>query len=88
MPVLLAAKDARRLEEGLSSYPVVPAEERVDAGDRCYAILTDTGEVQSFTWVTSGHEVYVCELGESVWVPANVAYLYDAFSFPKARGTG
>lgn len=88
VPVLLGVKAARRLEERLSYHAVVPTEERLHAGDRCYAILNGTGEVQSFTWVAPGHEVYVYELGESVWVPENVAYLYDAFTFPEARGTG
>jgi hypothetical protein len=88
MPVLLGPKAARRLEGRLSYHAVVPMEERLHAGDRCYTILNDTGEVQSFTWVASGHEMYVYELEESVWVPENVAYLYDAFTFPEARGTG
>lgn len=88
VPVLLSVKDACRLEERLYHHPVVPTEERLQAGDRCYAMLTDAGEVQSFTWVASGHEVYVYELGESVWVPENVAYFYDSFTFPEARGTG
>lgn len=88
MPVLLGAKDARKLEERLPYHAVVPMEERLRAGDRCYAMLTGAGETQSFTWVTSGREVYVYELGKSVWVPENVAYFYDAFTFPEARGTG
>jgi hypothetical protein len=87
-PVLLSAKDVRGLDDRLSYHVVVPTEERLRAGDRCYAMLTEAGEVGSFTWVASGREVYVYELGESVWVPNNVAYFYDAFTFPEARGVG
>jgi len=87
-PVLLSAKDARVLGDRLSYRVVIPAEERLRAGDRCYAMLNETGEVLSFTWVASGREVYVYELGGSVWVPNNVAYFYDAFTFPEARGAG
>lgn len=88
VPVLLSAKDVRGLEERLSWRAAVPVEERLRAGDRCYAALTEAGEVGSFVWVASGREVYVYELGESVRVPHNVAYFYDAFTFPEARGAG
>ncbi len=87
-PVLLGLEEVRRLEERVPYRSTVPMEERLRAGDRCYAILSDAGEVESFTWILSGHRVYVYELGDSIWVPESVAYFYDAFTFPKARGGG
>lgn len=88
IPMLLDAGDARRLEGRLPYRAVVPMEERLRAGDRCYAIPAPNGEVSSFVWVASGREMHVYELGDSVRVPESVAYLYDGFTFPEARGRG
>jgi hypothetical protein len=65
----------------------VPGEERLCDGHRCYAILNNSGEVESFTWVASG-KVYIHAIGDSIWVPQDIVFFYDSFTFPEARGHG
>ena len=86
--VLLGPEDIRRLEQRVPYHSAVPMEQRLGAGDRCYAVLTDTEDVGAFIWVASRREVYVYEIQDTVWVPESVAYFYDAFTFPEVRGRG
>jgi RimJ/RimL family protein N-acetyltransferase len=85
-PVLLRKRDIPMLCSRLPNRRPGQLEERLGAGDRCYAIRNGAGEVVSLVWVALGRTVYVYELGDSIWVPEDVAYLYDAFTFPEARG--
>lgn len=85
-PVLLRTRDIPMLCSRLPNRRPERLEERLEAGDRCYAIPNEAGEVVSLVWVASGRTVYVYELGDSIWVPEDAAYLYDAFTFPEARG--
>jgi len=87
-PVRLGEAEAGRLEQRIPYSAVLPMRERLGLGDRCYAIQDEAGENKSFLWVASRRAVYIYELREKVWVPENVAYLYDAFTFPEARGRG
>lgn len=85
--VQLQEQEVRQLESRYK-HSVVPMQERLRAGDACYAIQNDSGQVECFQWVTSGRSIYVPEVGSDVWVPEEVAYFYGAFTFPEVRGQG
>lgn len=87
-PVRLDRASVRSLER---CYPYdidVPMQKRLRDGHECYALQNDAHEFESFVWIASGHGLYAVELGTYVWVPENVAYLYDAFTLPESRGRG
>lgn len=65
-----------------------PMLQRLKQNDVCYALRGRAGEVEAFVWVASGHAPYVYELGANLEVPGDVAYFYDAFTFPDARNRG
>lgn len=75
-----------------SRYPhvsAVPMHERLMAGDACYAIPAGGPDgVEAFVWVVSGRSFYVPEIAADVWVPQDVSYFYEAFTFPSSRGRG
>ena len=42
----------------------------------------------SFLWIASGSGLYAVELGTYIWVPEDVAYISDAFTWPELCGWG
>ena len=70
------------------TYSAVPMQKRLQAGDACYAIQNELGQVESFAWIASGRSLYIPEVGADIWVPENVAYFYGVFTFPEVRGQG
>ena len=87
-PARLDERGVDRLEARIPYKSATPMKERLQRGDLCYAIRDGTGEAASFVWVASGRGVYFYELGADIWVPGSVAYFYDAFTLPEARGQG
>jgi RimJ/RimL family protein N-acetyltransferase len=85
--VQLHRQDIQQLQSRYGDS-VVPMEKRLEAGDACYAIQNELGQVECFQWVASGRSLYIPEAGADVWVPENVAYFYGAFTFPELRGQG
>lgn len=73
---------------GWSRRRMVQVEERLRAGDACYALPNARDGLKSFVWVARGRSVYVREIGVHVRVPDDVVYLYDAFTVPGSRGKG
>lgn len=62
---------------------------RLGRGDRCYAALSPAGEVGAFAWLATGPtSLYVYELADEARVPGGVAFVYEVFTFPKARNLG
>lgn len=74
-----------------AQYPFesrIPMVDRLRAGDACYAVPQDGGGFGAFVWVASERSFYIPEVAADVWVPDDVAYFYEAFTFPEARGRG
>ena len=87
-PVRLDRGSVRSLERRYPYGIAFPMQKRLQDGHECYALRNDAGEFESFVWIASGHGLYTVELGTYIWVPENVAYLYDAFTWPKLCGRG
>ena len=87
-PVRVDRAGVRSLERRYPYDIAVPMQKRLQDGHECYALQNDAGEFESFIWIVSGHGLYAAELGTYIWVPENVAYLYDAFTWPESRGRG
>ena len=87
-PVRLDGDSVRRLERRYPHGIAVPMQKRLQDGHQCYALQNDAGKYESFVWIASGHGLYAAELGTYIWVPEDVAYLYDAFTWPELCGRG
>jgi RimJ/RimL family protein N-acetyltransferase len=87
-PVRLDAQSVRTLERRYPYGIAFPMRKRLQGGHECYALQNDVGEFESFIWIASGHGLYAAELGTYLWVPDNVAYLYDGFTWPELCGRG
>jgi RimJ/RimL family protein N-acetyltransferase len=87
-PVRLDRGSVRSLESRFPYEIAVPMQKRLEDGHECYALQNDAGEYESFIWIASGHGLYAAELGTYIWIPENVAYLYDAFTWPELCGRG
>jgi len=87
-PVRLDGASIHNLERRYPYGSVVPMQKRLQDGHECYALQNDAGEFESFVWIASGYGLYTVELGTYVWIPENVAYLYDAFTLPELCGRG
>jgi RimJ/RimL family protein N-acetyltransferase len=88
VPVRLDDRSVRSLERHYPYDTAVPMQKRLQDGHECYALQNEVGEYESFVWIASGHGLYAEELGTYIWVPEDVAYLYDAFTWPKLCGRG
>jgi RimJ/RimL family protein N-acetyltransferase len=62
--------------------------ERLRAGDACYAIRDGEEGYGAFVWVATGRSFHIPEVRAAVWVPEDVSYFYEAFTFPEMRGRG
>ncbi len=87
-PVRLDGQSVRTLERHYPYDIAFPMHKRLQDGHECYALQNDAGEFESFVWIASGHGLYAVELGTYLWIPENVAYLYDAFTWPELSGRG
>jgi RimJ/RimL family protein N-acetyltransferase len=87
-PVRLDGDSVRSLERRYPYGIAAPMQKRLEDGHKCYALENDAGEYESFVWVASGHGLYAAELGTYIWIPKDVAYLYDGFTWPELHGRG
>jgi RimJ/RimL family protein N-acetyltransferase len=88
VPVRLNGGSLRSLERRYPHGTAVPMQKRLQDGRECYALQNDAGEYESFVWISSGHDLYNTELKTYMWVPEDVAYPYDAFTWPELCGRG
>ena len=88
VPVRLNRGSVRSLERYYPYGIAVPMQKRLQDGHECYALQNDAGEYESFVWMASGPGLYDAELGTYIWVPKDVANLYDAFTWPGLCGRG
>ena len=88
VPVRLDRGSVRSLEQCYPYGIADPMQKRLQDGHECYALQNDAGEYESFVWMASGHSLYDAELGTYNWVLEDVAYLYDAFTWPELCGRG
>jgi RimJ/RimL family protein N-acetyltransferase len=88
VPVRLDGKSVRSLERRFPYEIAVPMQKRLENGHECYALQNDAGEYESFVWIATRHGLYAAELGTYIWIPEDVAYLYDAFTWPELCGRG
>ena len=88
VPVRLDGDSIRSLEGRYPHGIAVPMQKRLQDGHECFALQNDAGEYESFVWIASGRGLYAVELGTYVWIPENVAYVYDAFTWPELSGRG
>ena len=86
--VLLGGQEIDELEAVLPYTSATPMRARLEQGDLCYAARNEEGEVESFVWIASGRNVYFYEFDADIAVPDRVAYFYDAYTVPGARGRG
>jgi hypothetical protein len=88
VPMRLNGGSVRSLERCYPYDIAVPMRKRLQDGHECYALQNDAGEYESFVWIASGHELSNTELKTYTWVPEDVAYPYDAFTWPELCGRG
>jgi hypothetical protein len=88
LPVRLDNRSVRSLEQRFPYEIAVQMQKRLHDGHACYTLQNDAGEDESFVWIASRHDLYASDLGTGVWVPEDVAHLYDAFTWPGLCGRG
>jgi RimJ/RimL family protein N-acetyltransferase len=88
VPVRLDGGSVRSLERRFPYEIAVPMQKRLEDGHECYALQNEAGEYESYVWIASGHGLYAAELGTYIWIPQDVAYVYDAFTWQELRGRG
>jgi RimJ/RimL family protein N-acetyltransferase len=88
VPVRLDGGSVRDLERRHPYEIAIPMQKRLQDGHECFALPNDAGEYDSFLWLASGSALYAVELGTYIWVPEDVAYIYDAFTWPELCGRG
>lgn len=87
--VILDAEGAEKLERALPYQSGAALRPRVVRGDLCYAAVGTDGEVGAFAWLATGPtSLYVYELAGHAHIPEGVAFVYEVFTFPRARNLG